>query len=103
MHLPTVPIADATAPGGYRLINESDFNPDEHKRFEGKGVKVPQPETDPSLEPNVPPPTVQPSERLEEMTLTQLRGLAQAEEIKGRTTMDQDELIAALEKKGYRR
>lgn len=103
MQIPTVAIADAEAPNGYRLINEADFDPAEHKRFQGKQPVPLAADTPTELEPSAPMPTVQPSEGLDEMTLTQLRGIAQAEDVKGRSTMGQDELIAALEKKGYRR
>lgn len=111
MQVPTVAIADADAPNGYRLINESDFNPEEHKRYQGKQPVLLAAETPTELEPSAPIPTVQPSvgeaspegNRLDEMTLTQLRALAQAEEVKGRSSMDQEQLIEALTKKGYRR
>jgi hypothetical protein len=103
MQVPTIAIADSDQPKGYRLINESDFNPEVHKRYEGKQPVPLAAEAPTELEPYVPKPTVQPSDRLDGLTLTQLRGLAQTEEIKGRTGMDQEELIQALEKKGYKR
>lgn len=103
MDVPTVAIADSDNPKGYRLINETDFNPDEHKRYQGKS-EIPEQEPTPTgLEPHAPIPTVQPSDRLDGLTLTQLRALAQAEDVKGRSSMDQEQLIAALEKKGYER
>lgn len=103
MQVPVIAVVDASAPGGFRLINESDFNPDEHEPFKGKGVKLPPPPTDSALDSDTPPPTVKPSEPLSEMTLTQLRALAQVEEIKGRTGMNQEELIDALAERNYTR
>jgi hypothetical protein len=98
--LPTIAVVDASAPGGFIVINESDFNPDEHKPYKGKVPTAPL-EGEAVIE--TPIPTVQPSDRLDEMTLTQLRGLAQAEDVKGRSSMSQEELIAALAEKGYTR
>lgn len=103
MDIPTVAIADADQPKGFRLINESDFNPEQHKRYEGKSALPEQSVTPTIAEPTAPIPTVQPSEGLEEMTLTQLQALAQAESVRGRSSMERDALIEALEKKGYRR
>lgn len=103
MDIPTVAIADADQPKGYRLINESDFDPEQHKLYQGKSQIPEQDSTPNGLEPTAPIPTVQPSDRLDGLTLTQLRALAQAEDIKGRSSMDQEQLIEALEKKGYQR
>ena len=86
--LPTIKIV-ADTESGWMLINESDFNAEEHDLFE----------------PDSPAPgAMTGGADLEDMTLTQLRKLAsdsprgrlRQRDIQGRSSMTQDELLAAL-------
>jgi hypothetical protein len=78
--LPTIKIA-ADTESGWMLINESDFNAEEHDLFE---LDSPAPGA------------MAGGADLEDMTLTQLRKLASDRDIQGRSSMTQDELLAAL-------
>lgn len=103
--LPTIAIAAAEAPGGYMLINASEFDAAKHQRW----GDVPERQTAEewaemqSVEsaPAGPDETSAPAEAnetpaLEDMTLTDLRSLARERDIPGRSNMDKDELIEAL-------
>jgi hypothetical protein len=78
--LPMIKIA-ADTESGWMLINESDFNAEEHDLFE---LDSPAPGA------------MAGGADLEDMTLTQLRKLASDRDIQGRSSMTQDELLAAL-------
>ena len=87
--LPTIAIATPDRPQGWMLINASDFDPAIHRAYGAE-------EEQQSLGP-----LVEPSQGIGDRTLTQLRALATAEKIPGRSAMDRDELLEALQAKGY--
>ncbi|MBE9157895.1 Rho termination factor N-terminal domain-containing protein [Nodosilinea sp. LEGE 06152] len=92
--LPTIAIAAPEAPGGYMLINASEFDREKHQVFDGL---IHEPES--MGEETAPPgPEPEPKETpaLEDLTLTELRSLARERDISGRSAMDKDELIEAL-------
>lgn len=97
--LPTIAIATDDRPEGWMLINAADYNPQQHRLYDGVIHGEPEPEPEPEAEASGP--LVEPSDRLDQMNLTQLRALASTEKIKGRSKMDEAQLIAALQGKGY--
>lgn len=90
--VPTIKVQSGDRPEGWILINLSDFDGDRHVPYEGAGASAPAGGT------------AQPGPELlslRHLTLTELRGLASEEKIRGRSSMDEEELLQALQDKGY--
>jgi hypothetical protein len=94
MELATLAV-QADNPQGWMLINAADFDPEQHRFYDGL-IHEPPP-----LLAEESGPLVEPSAGIGGHTLTQLRALATAEKIPGRSQMDRDELLIALQEKGY--
>ncbi|MBE9113944.1 Rho termination factor N-terminal domain-containing protein [Nodosilinea sp. LEGE 07298] len=75
-------------PEGWIIINATDFDPNQHERWQGEPVATAD-DQDSSL-------AEAPAEALEDMSLDELKQLASDRKLKGRSSMSKDELIEAL-------
>ncbi|MEA5447989.1 hypothetical protein VB780_05370 [Leptolyngbya sp. CCNP1308] len=91
--LPTIAIATSDLPQGWMLINAADFDPEQHRVYDGLIH-----EPDSTGEEMAPP---GPGPKLSDLNLTELRSLASDEKIPGRSGMDREELLEALQAKDY--
>lgn len=93
--LPTIAIATSDRPQGWMLINAADFDPQQHRVYDGL---IHDPD---STGEETAPPGPEPKPKLSDLNLTELRSLASDEKIPGRSGMDRDELLEALQAKDY--